>query len=122
MGKCISFMLVVPAAKLFTGEMSIAISKASKNKRPIRISGPLREEIMSWRFLDSWQGHMKWFDERHYTIHVASDSSSFRRGGVLLRDLTLAPIEVGDFWEPAMLSKSIEIKEIVALFRTLLAL
>ena len=122
MGKCISFMLVVPAAKLFTGEMSIAISKASKNKRPIRISGPLREEIMYWRFLDSWQGHMKWFDERHYTIHVASDSSSFRWGGVLLRDRTLAPIEVGDFWEPVMLSKSIEIKEIVALSRTLLAL
>ena len=65
---------------------------------------------------------MKWFDERHYTIHVASDSSSFRWGGVLLRDRTLAPIEVGDFWEPVMLSKSIEIKEIVALSRTLLAL
>ena len=56
---------------------------------------------------------MKWFDERHYTIHVASDSSGFRWGDVLLHDRTLAPIEVGDFWEPVMLSKSIEIKEML---------
>lgn len=65
---------------------------------------------------------MKWFDERHHTVHIALDSSSFRWGGVLLHDQSSAPIKVGDFWEPVMLPKSIEIKEIVALSCSLLAL
>lgn len=40
-GKCISFSLVVPAAKLFTREMNLAVSKTLKSKKFVKITGPL---------------------------------------------------------------------------------
>ena len=88
MGKCISLMLAVPAAKLFTGERSIVISKASKTKGPIRVAGPLHDEILFWRFLDSWQGQMTWFDERHHTLQIVSDASGFHYVGVACSFMT----------------------------------
>ena len=59
-GKCISFMLAVPAAKLFTREANIAIGKAVKNSKPIPVEGKLRNEISHWEFLDKWEGYVTW--------------------------------------------------------------
>ena len=39
-GKCVSFSLVVPAAKLFTRAMNIAMTKAMRSRQLIKIQGP----------------------------------------------------------------------------------
>ena len=121
-GKCISFSLVVPAAKLFTREMSIAISKAQKTKQLVKIIRPLREEIQFWRFLDTWEGCMPWHDERHITVAIASDASSYAWGGVLLGDAGAVIQEFGDVWSEPVLSQPIHVKETMALSHTLSAL
>ena len=121
-GKCVSFSLVVPAAKLFTREMCIALSNAQRTKRFVRILRPLRDEIQFWRFLDSWEGHMPWHDERNLVVSVASDASAFAWGGVLLGDGGALLQEFGDAWCEPILSQPIHVKETVALSRTLLAL
>ena len=41
--KCIYFRLVVPAAKLFTREMNLALPRAFKSKTSVKITGPLRK-------------------------------------------------------------------------------
>ena len=42
-GKCVSFSLAVPAARLFTREMSAAISRGMRTMKPIAIQGALHE-------------------------------------------------------------------------------
>ena len=49
-GKCVSFSLAVPAAKLFTREMNAAISKGLRTQRCLPVQGALREEISYWLF------------------------------------------------------------------------
>ena len=99
-GKCVSFSLVVPAAVLFTREMSIAVSKAETNKRPIRIANSLRSEIQYWRFWDNWTGYMtSWRDERHVTVAIASDASKSGWGGTLLDGNFHVVQEVRDIWD-----------------------
>ena len=120
-GKCISFTLVVPGAKLFTREMGIALSQASKRKGLVEVKGPLRHELEYWRFLDEWKGHMPWFKEHHMVVCVTSDASGFGWGGTLANLDNQSPIEAGDLWEPDMLGETILIKEAVALLRTLQA-
>ena len=109
-GKCVSFSLVVPAAKLFTREMCIALSNAQRTKRFVRILRPLRDEVQFWRFLDSWEGHMPWHDERHLVVSVASDASAFAWGGVLLGDGGALLQEFGDAWCEPILSQPIHVK------------
>ncbi|VDI23460.1 Hypothetical predicted protein [Mytilus galloprovincialis] len=55
-GKCISFFLAVPSARLFSREINRAISLASKNSKKINIYKELKEELEYWRFLDNWKG------------------------------------------------------------------
>ena len=121
-GKCVSFSLVVPAAKLFTREMNIAMTKAMRSRQLVPIRGPLREEILYWRFLDQWTGHMCWRQERHLTMSVASDASGSGWGGTLLGDQGCVVEEVRDSWVEPILSQPIHVKETVALSRTLVAL
>ena len=81
-GKCISFMLAVPAAKLYTREVNLAIGKAVKHSRPVPIEGNLKEEISHWKFLDNWEGFVPWREERHIQFNLATDASSFRWGAI----------------------------------------
>ena len=57
-GKCISMSMAVPGARLFTNEINLAISRASRSSRPLPLSGPLRREIEHWLFLKSWSGFL----------------------------------------------------------------
>ena len=59
-GKCISFMLAIPGAKLYTREMNLAIAMGIKAKSKIYISEALRDELEAWRFLDTRQGKLEW--------------------------------------------------------------
>ena len=83
-GKCISFSLVVPAAKLFTREMNLAVSRSLKSKKFVKITGPLRKELEYWPFLDTWEGHMTWREEGHVLLSLASGASGLGWGGALL--------------------------------------
>ena len=96
-GKCVSFSLVVPGALLFTREMNIAISKALRTSRPIKLHEALREEISHWLFLRTWDHPLPWRDERHIRISLATDASASGWGGsVTLGDrIRLRPLTTG---------------------------
>jgi len=64
MGKCISFSLAFPAAKFYIREMAAAIAAAFKGGE-VNLSPSLREEIVFWRFLDSWDKVIRRRSERH---------------------------------------------------------
>ena len=55
-GKCVSFNLAIPAARLYTRQVNAAISFCLKNSRSVEVRDPLQEEIAYWRFLDTWIG------------------------------------------------------------------
>jgi len=77
-GKTTSFALLVPAAKLFTNTPYHIISCGVKlANTQLRISSELRQELLHWRFLDSWEGFFHWKSERH--IFSLSAFSAFRR-------------------------------------------
>ena len=44
-GKCISMALNVPGARLYTNEINLALSRAVRSSRPVKLSGPLRQEL-----------------------------------------------------------------------------
>ena len=79
-GKCISLLLMVPAAKLYTAEANITLSQYSQGHSRIPILGSLKEEISHWKFMDTWTTGCSWLRERHYVIGLASDASSYRWG------------------------------------------
>ena len=58
--KCVSFSLAVPAARLFTREMSAAISMGMRTLKPIMVQGALRDEIAHWLFLEEWDDPLPW--------------------------------------------------------------
>ena len=112
-GKCISFSLVVPAAKLFSREMNLAVSRALKSKKFVKITGPLRKELEYWRFLDTWEGHMTWHEEGHVSLSLASDASGSGWVEVLLNSDGQVVREVGDSWCEIMQSFAIHVRETV---------
>lgn len=76
-GKTTYFAIAVPAARLYTRVIYRAIG--SHGKRPgasIKITVALREQIIYWRFLDTWLGHLPWFDERHLVLKFFVDASN----------------------------------------------
>lgn len=106
-GKCISLMVAAPAAKLYTAEVAMAISSATKNSRPVPVAGPLRDEITHWAFVDSWEGFVPWRDDRQ-----------FKWGASMLQ----APgaRDMGDFWVAGDI-RPIHVKEAHALLNTIKA-
>ena len=64
-GKCISMVLAVPGARLYTNEINLALSRAVRSSRPVKLSGPLRQELEHWLFLETWNGFLPWRSEKH---------------------------------------------------------
>ena len=62
-GKCISFSLAVPVARLFTREMSAAISMCVCPSKPIAVQGALQDEITLWLSLEEWDDPLPWHEE-----------------------------------------------------------
>ncbi|KAK3730065.1 hypothetical protein QZH41_009896, partial [Actinostola sp. cb2023] len=87
---------------------------------PIKISGPLREEIEFWRFLDTWQECLYWPYERHITVKICSDASDYAWGGVIVVPGD-SPVEIRDYWDDESRNLPIAIREALALLYTLLA-
>ena len=100
-GRCVSFMLAVPAAKLYTREIHMGISAALRSGGYIKISGNLRDEILLWRFLDRWQGKFQWKEENHIVVAMSLDASLFKWGGHVSHP-RIGDTEVSDFWPDSM--------------------
>ena len=83
MGEYVSFSLEVPAARLFTREMSAAISMSMRTLKPIVVQGALRDEIAHWLFLEEWDDLLPWREERHLQIELATDASQTGWGGAI---------------------------------------
>ena len=118
-GKCISFSLAVPGARLFLNEINLAIGKGIRSSEPIHISGPLKSEIQHWTFLESWTGFLPWHSEFHHQVILCADASSFAWGGVF--NPTVKPVSVRDYWPSSQRPLDINVKEFLALSNVLLA-
>ena len=98
-GKCVSFSLVVLAAKLFTREMNAAISRGQRIKanhsKPLPLTGKLRDEIEHWLFLEGWNNPLPWREERHVSVVIATDASNSGWGGSILAPFSN---QVSDHW------------------------
>ena len=116
-GRCISFLLVVPGAKLYTREMNLAISLGLKTGSSVSLTLELKEELEDWRFLDTWEGKLEWKRERHISLELYSDASKFKWGGVV--HLPENKIEVSDFWVGEDLNLNIMTLETKALLNVL---
>lgn len=99
--------------------MAASIAKASRGGE-VYLSPNLREEIVFWRFLDSWDKAIQWRSERHVAISFTSDASSFRWGAVI--HLPTGTISVGDYWEETVRNEHINVKEMWAVLRGLQSL
>ncbi|KAK3716426.1 hypothetical protein QZH41_000492 [Actinostola sp. cb2023] len=117
-GKCVSFSLAFPAARLFTREMNCAISKGQKSSRPVFLKDALRKEIAYWLFLENWDNPLPWRDERHYRVSVATDASGSGWGGQLISPVKK---ELADYWNAEELHWDIATKEATAVDRLLLS-
>ena len=109
--------LAVPGARSFTNEINVAISKASRSSRPIRLSTPLRAEIGHSLFPESWEGFLPWRSELHRHIQLCSDAPSFGWGGVW-GPYTISVV-TSDYWSDSHLPCDIAKKEALALANVL---
>lgn len=112
-GKCMSLVLAVPGTRMYTNEINLAISRAMRSTRPVKISRDLRRELEHWLFLDTWDGFLPWRSDKHCHIKLYSDSSAFAWGGVLSPGVIEA--NVCDYWDPKVLGLDIATKETLAL-------
>ncbi|MES9884567.1 MAG: reverse transcriptase domain-containing protein [Sedimenticola sp.] len=116
-GRCISFMLAIPAAKLYTREMNFAISDGLKGNGKVQLTGKLREELQFWKFIDSWEGKLTWKTEKHLRVDLCSDASLFKWGGIV--HLPSGKVSISDFWGDEMRNLPIMVLEGHALLHVL---
>ena len=111
-GKCVSFSLAVPGAKLFIRNISSAIASSPGNGQ-VKMTDSLREEICHWRFLDSWKGHVPWREERHVRLSLSTDASGYGWGCVM--HSTSGDQSFRDYWNPQQIGLNISTKEMLAI-------
>ena len=105
---------MVPAAQLYIRVVAHAISRCEKQGTPIPLDGDLREEILHWRFLDTWTGFVPWRTEEHRVLcTIASDASQSSWGATL--SLPNGIVSVGDYFGLDMDERDIATKEAHAL-------
>jgi hypothetical protein len=76
------------------------------------MSESLREEIMHWRFLDSWTGCVSWREEKHVRLALPTDASGYRDAGKTV---------FGDYWTAEQKVLTIPTKEMLAIVQALAA-
>ena len=118
-GKCISFSLAVPMAKLFIREMSSAIARAPANGQ-VPLNEFLKEELSYWRFLDNWEQYLPWKEEKHYTVSLSTDASG--HGWACVLHLPSGDQSFRDYWNPDQRELFISSKEMLALVHAIKAL
>ena len=117
-GKCVSFSLAVPAARLFTREISAAISMRMRTLKPIAFQGALRDEIAHWLFLEDRDDPLPWREERHLQTELATNASQTGWGGVFS---TPVKQEISDYWSKDEIMLDITTREAFAVDKVLRA-
>jgi len=115
-GKCVSFSLAVPAARLFTRERSAAISMGMRTLKPVAVQGALRDEIAHWLFLEEWDDPLPWREERYLQIELAMDVSQTGWGGVIS---TPVKQETYDYWSKDEMMLDMATREAIAVDKVL---
>ena len=118
-GKCISFSLAVPMAKLFIREMSSALARAPANGQ-VPLNEFLKEELSYWRFLDNWEQYLPWKEEKHYTVSLSTNASG--HGWACVLHLPSGDQSFRDYWNPDQRELCISSKEMLALVHAIKAL
>ena len=118
-GKCISFSLAVPGARLFLNDIYNVIARSQRHGscKAILVSGPLKRKLEQWLFLESWSGSLTWLLETHHQVKLCSDASFFAWGCVLGPDTFSATIR--DYWPVDQRHLHINVKEAWALANAL---
>ena len=106
-----------PAARLFLNEITIAIGKGIRRSRLIVVSGPLRDEIAHWLFLESWDGYVPWRKVFHHQLQLYTDASSFAWECIFSPDSKA--IISRDYWPSNHHALHINVKETLALVNAL---
>lgn len=110
--------LEVPASRLFTNEINLTISRASRSARPVRLLRPLRAELEHWLFLESWEVFLPWRSGFHRQVTLYSDPSRFAWGGSFPGAF---PCCISDVWDHPSISYHIAVQETLALANVLLS-
>ena len=118
-GKCVSFSLAVPAAKLFTKEMNGGISYGQRTQKPVAVQGLLHEEISHWLFLETWDTPLPWRDERHVHVTMATDASACGWGYSMISGCSKH--QASDYWTRVQQALDISTREALAVDKMLLS-
>ncbi|CAC5370047.1 unnamed protein product [Mytilus coruscus] len=97
--------------------MNNAISLGIRKQTSIPMTKDLKDEIINWRFLDSWTGKLEWKKERHLVVNIYTDASMYKLGGYF--KINDREHKVGDSWAQEMLSLPIMVLEAKALLNVL---
>ena len=111
-GKCISLAVAVPVAKLYIRNISSAIA-AAKADSQVKLTNSFCQEILYWRFLDSWSGFLPWRHEKHCRLSMSTDASGFGWGCV--RHETSGDVVIADYWKAEETTLNISTKEMLAI-------
>ena len=95
-----------------------AISKASRSGKPIPVSRALRDEIVHWLLLDTWDGFLPWKNEKHSSITLSSDASDVGWGGSI-RVPGKEDQLIRGYWDESSRDLPIAVREAKALLYTL---
>ena len=121
-GKCVSFVLVIPGAKFYIRQCNAAISQSIISGTDIFVEGELRDEISYWKFLDSWEGILPWGNEKHLQVVLTTDASLYKWGAVVYdRSEEGQSISMADYWNEGD-ERAIHLKEAQALCLALRAI
>ena len=78
----------------------------------------LKDELSSWRFLDTWHGFLPWRDEKHFSVEIATDASNSGQAGIL--SLPEGFKNTRNYWSNEVVEGTdIAVKEARTLFNTL---
>lgn len=116
MGKCISFLWPFREQSFYIREMASAI-RAANGKLHASFPPYLREELVFWRFLDSWKGHVPWRKEEHVALKLSTDASYSRWEAVV--HMQSGNLTFRDFWEENIFHLNINVKEMYAVLNAL---
>ena len=69
------------------------------------------------RFLDEWDKHIPWKDEKHWVLSVSTNASLSRWAGVI--HCQPNHVVLGDFWESDLAELNINVKEMWTIAKVL---
>lgn len=127
-GKAVSLSKAVPAAILFCRALFREIAKANTSDRArtlrrhdwVPLTPDMRADLGEWVQLEMFLEGGPWLLPRHIALRIETDASSRAWGGVL-RLPNQEPFECASIFEAEELALPINVKEMLAVLRTITA-